>query len=62
MIAGGHGDPNPNTSWCCARGMWLAYILGILIVHLILLAVPFVSISVAWTLTNLMHSAVSILI
>lgn len=57
MIAGGHGDPNPNTSWLDSRGMWLAYILGVIIIHLILLAVPFISIPMAWTITNLLHNA-----
>lgn len=59
MIAGGHGDPNPNTSWLDSRGVWLAYILGVLITHLILLSIPFVSIPMAWTITNLLHNAVS---
>lgn len=58
MIAGGHGDPNPNTSWLDSRGMWLAYILGVLAFHVILLAIPFVSIPMAWTITNLLHNLV----
>lgn len=58
-IAGGHGEPNPNASWLGARGMWLAYILGVLAVHLILLSVPFISIPIAWTITNLLHNGVS---
>ncbi|XP_053953359.1 ORM1-like protein [Anastrepha obliqua] len=56
-IAGGHGEPNPNATWLSARGMWLAYGLGVLAVHLILLSVPFISIPIAWTLTNLLHNA-----
>lgn len=59
MIAGGHGDPNPNTSWINSRGFWLAYVLGVFLTHLILLSVPFISIPMAWTITNLLHNAVS---
>ncbi|XP_011188275.1 ORM1-like protein [Zeugodacus cucurbitae] len=56
-IAGGHGEPNPNATWLGARGMWLAYGLGVLTVHLILLSVPFISIPMAWSITNLLHNA-----
>lgn len=58
-IAGGHGETNPNSSWLSARGFWLAYFLGLLLVHLLLLSVPFVTIPLAWTITNLLHNAVS---
>lgn len=58
-IAGGHGETNPNSSWLSARGFWLAYFLGLLLVHLLLLSVPFVTIPLAWTVTNLLHNAVS---
>lgn len=58
MIAGGHGDPNPNTSWLDSRGFWLAYGLGVLNFHLVLLAIPFVSIPMAWTVTNTLHNLV----
>lgn len=61
MIAGGHGDPNPNTSWLDSKGFWLAYTLGFLVVHLILLAIPFISIYIAWTITNILHNLVNIL-
>uniref|UniRef100_A0A1L8DTT5 Putative ormdl family n=1 Tax=Nyssomyia neivai TaxID=330878 RepID=A0A1L8DTT5_9DIPT len=56
MIAGGHGDPNPNTSWLDSRGMWLVYIFIVLCFHIIILAIPFVSIPMAWTMTNLLHN------
>lgn len=62
VIAGGHGEPNPNSTWLGARGMWLAYLLGVLAAHLILLSVPFISIPMAWTLTNLMHNAVNLIL
>ncbi len=60
MIAGGHGEPNPNTSWPESRGFWLAYILGMLFVHLVLLSIPFVNVAFAWTITNVVHNLVTI--
>lgn len=59
MIAGGHGDSNPNSSWLDSRGFWLAYVLGLLLLHVTFLSIPFVSISLAWTTTNLLHNLVS---
>ncbi|XP_044732031.1 ORM1-like protein [Chrysoperla carnea] len=56
--AGGHGNPNPNTSWLQSRGMWVAYSGGMLLLHLILLCVPIFSIPVAWTITHQIHCAV----
>ena len=59
MLVGGHGDANPNTNWLQSRGLWVSYCLGILALHIILLSVPFLSIPVAWTLTNILHNLVS---
>ncbi|RZF37441.1 hypothetical protein LSTR_LSTR013450 [Laodelphax striatellus] len=56
MLAGGHGDPNPNTTWLQSRGLWVTYAIFMLTLHLILLSVPIFSIPVAWTLTNLIHN------
>ncbi|KFB38616.1 AGAP010566-PA-like protein [Anopheles sinensis] len=56
MLAGGHGDPNPNASWLDSRGLWLAYVLGMVSFHIILLAIPFVQIPYAWTITNVSHN------
>ena len=58
MIVGGHGDVNPNSSWLNGKGLWLSYGLGVLLLHLILLSLPFLSTAVAWTLTNLIHNLV----
>ncbi|XP_037031632.1 ORM1-like protein [Bradysia coprophila] len=56
MIAGGHGEANPNTSWLDSRGFWLAYILGMVFIHLVILSIPFVDIPFAWTITNVAHN------
>ncbi|XP_046463503.1 ORM1-like protein 3 [Daphnia pulex] len=56
MIVGGHGDVNPNSSWLNGKGFWLSYGLGVLLLHLILLCLPFISTAVSWTLTNCIHN------
>ena len=55
-----HSEVNPNTRVMNSRGMWLSYILGIGLLHVILLSIPFVSVPVVWTLTNLIHNLVSV--
>lgn len=57
MIVGGHGDVNPNSSWLNGKGFWLSYGLAVLLLHLMLLCLPFISTAVAWTLTNLIHNS-----
>jgi hypothetical protein len=59
MIVGGHGDVNPNSSWLNGKGFWLSYGLGVLLLHLILLCLPFISTAVSWTLTNCIHNLVN---
>ncbi|XP_023262588.1 ORM1-like protein 3 isoform X2 [Seriola lalandi dorsalis] len=51
-----HSEVNPNTRVMNSRGMWLSYILGIGLLHIILLSIPFASVPVVWTLTNLIHN------
>ncbi|XP_030257219.1 ORM1-like protein 3 isoform X2 [Sparus aurata] len=51
-----HSEVNPNTRVMNSRGMWLSYILGIGLLHVILLSIPFASVPVVWTLTNLIHN------
>ena len=58
MLVGGHGDINPNSSWLNGKGFWLSYFCGVLILHLMLLCLPFLSTATAWTLTNLIHNLV----
>lgn len=54
-----HSEVNPNTRVMNSRGMWLSYILGIGLLHVILLSIPFASVPLVWTLTNLIHNLVS---
>ena len=53
-----HSDPNPNSTFFNSRGMWITYIIIVIIVHYMLLSLPFLSIAVAWTLTNVIHNMV----
>ncbi|NWH67302.1 ORML2 protein, partial [Geococcyx californianus] len=53
-----HSEENPNTRVMSSRGVWLAYGISVGILHLILLSIPFLSIPVVWTLTNIIHNLV----
>ncbi|XP_041365108.1 ORM1-like protein 3 [Gigantopelta aegis] len=54
-VAVAHGDSNPTHSYLNSKGIWLTYILIIFVSHLLILSVPFFSMAVAWTLTNVIH-------
>ncbi|XP_013926043.1 PREDICTED: ORM1-like protein 1 [Thamnophis sirtalis] len=51
-----HSEVNPNTRVMSSRGMWLTYALGVGLLHIVLLSIPFFSVPVAWTLTNIIHN------
>ncbi|XP_064925949.1 ORM1-like protein 1 isoform X2 [Columba livia] len=51
-----HSEVNPNTRVMNSRGMWLTYALGVSMLHVVLLSIPFFSVPVAWTLTNVIHN------
>ena len=55
-----HSDPNPNSTYFNSRGMWVTYIIIVAIMHYMLLSLPFLSVALAWTLTNVIHNAVCI--
>lgn len=54
-----HSEVNPNTRVMNSRGIWLSYVLGIGLLHVVLLSIPFFSVPVVWTLTNIIHNMVS---
>ena len=54
-----HSDSNPTHFYFNSKGIWLTYLLLVFGVHLLLLSVPFFSVAVAWTLTNVLHDVVS---
>lgn len=54
-----HSEVNPNTRVMNSRGIWLTYALGVGILHVVLLSIPFFSVPVVWTLTNVIHNFVS---
>jgi len=51
-----HSCSNPNTIVWNSKGIWLTYVLLILLLHIILLCVPWLTIEQVWTTTNLAHS------
>ena len=54
-----HSEVNPNTRVMNSRGIWLAYVISVGVLHVVLLSIPFFSIPVVWTLTNVIHNLVS---
>jgi len=57
-----HSEPNPNSTFFNSRGMWVTYIIIVVVVHYMLLCLPFLSVAIVWTLTNVLHNAVNFLI
>lgn len=53
-----HSEVNPNTRVMNSRGIWLAYLLLTTALHVVLLSIPFLSVPVVWTLTNVIHNLV----
>ncbi|NXW08044.1 ORML3 protein, partial [Fregetta grallaria] len=53
---GAHSEVNPNTRVGGGRGIWLSYVLGMGGGHVVLLSIPFFSVPVVWTLTNIIHN------
>lgn len=53
-----HSEVNPNTRVMNSRGIWLAYSISVATLHIILLSIPFFSVPVVWTLTNVIHNLV----
>jgi len=53
-----HSDPNPNSTYFNSKGMWVTYVIVVVFVHYIFLSLPFLSVAMAWTLTNIFHNTV----
>ncbi|KAL6483099.1 hypothetical protein MHYP_G00079710 [Metynnis hypsauchen] len=51
-----HSEVNPNTRVMNSRGIWLTYLLLTIVLHIVLLSIPFFSVSLVWTLTNVIHN------
>uniref|UniRef100_UPI00358EA4E2 ORM1-like protein 1 n=1 Tax=Myxine glutinosa TaxID=7769 RepID=UPI00358EA4E2 len=51
-----HSSPNPNSGVMNSRGTWLAYAITVGSLHAVLISMPFLSIGLAWTLTNVFHN------
>jgi len=53
-----HSDPNPNSTYFNSKGMWVTYVLVVAFIHYMFLSLPFLSVAMAWTLTNVFHNMV----
>lgn len=53
-----HSEVNPNTRVMNSRGIWLTYLLLTVVLHIILLSIPFFTVPLVWTLTNVIHNLV----
>lgn len=49
-----------NMYWLNSKGMWLGYLTTVVILHMVLLSMPFLSTALAWTLTHVIHNLVSV--
>ncbi len=54
-----HSEVNPNTRVMNSRGIWLTYMLLTVVLHIVLLSIPFFTVPIVWTLTNVIHNLVS---
>lgn len=50
---------NPNVEWLNSRGIWVTYVLFILLEHFFFLSIPILTVPQAWTLTFTFHNLVS---
>jgi hypothetical protein len=57
-----HSDPNPNSTYFSSRGMWVTYVLVVAFIHYVFLSLPFLSVAMAWTLTNVIHNSLMFII
>uniref|UniRef100_A0A3B4T960 ORMDL sphingolipid biosynthesis regulator 2 n=1 Tax=Seriola dumerili TaxID=41447 RepID=A0A3B4T960_SERDU len=53
-----HSEVNPNTRVMNSRGIWLTYLLLTVVLHVVLLSIPFFTVPLVWTLTNVIHNLV----
>ncbi|KAK6466965.1 ORM1-like protein 2 [Huso huso] len=53
-----HSEVNPNTRVMNSRGIWVAYLILVAVLHVVLLSIPFFSVPLVWTLTNIIHNLV----
>uniref|UniRef100_A0AAV2LZH1 Peptidase metallopeptidase domain-containing protein n=1 Tax=Knipowitschia caucasica TaxID=637954 RepID=A0AAV2LZH1_KNICA len=51
-----HSEVNPNTRVMNSRGIWLTYLLLTVVLHIVLLSIPFITVPLVWTLTNVIHN------
>lgn len=57
-----HSNPNPNTSYFNSKGMWITYLIVVAMIHYVFLCLPFLSVEMSWTLTNVIHNVIMFVI
>lgn len=55
-------EDNPNHSWLSARGGWVSYTLGVVLLHVVLRSIPLLHGPPVWTLTNVVHNVLMYII
>lgn len=53
-----NSEDNPNSTYFNSKGMWFTYIIVVAIIHYVFLSLPFLSVAMTWTLTNVIHNMV----
>eukprot|EP00118_Oscarella_pearsei_P025886 m.308964 g.308964 ORF g.308964 m.308964 type:complete len:150 (+) comp45182_c0_seq1:28-477(+) len=51
----------PNSAWTHGRNLAIFYVIAIIVLHYLLMSLPFVTVAQAWTLTNCLHSTLQYL-
>jgi hypothetical protein len=51
-----NSNTNPNSTYFNSKGMWVTYIVLTGFIHYIFLSLPFLSVAMSWTLTNVIHN------
>lgn len=45
-----------NALWLNSRGMWMGYLMSVVFLNFLLNCIPVLSVSMVWTLTNIIHN------
>ncbi|CBY08775.1 unnamed protein product [Oikopleura dioica] len=56
VVGTAHSCANPNTNVWNSRGIWISYIIVVLLLHFIILCIPVLTVEWCWTITNIVHS------
>jgi hypothetical protein len=57
-----NAEANPNAIYFNSKGMWATYIIVVALIHYVFLSLPFLSVALAWTFTNVVHNVLMFVI